>query len=220
MHLLPPALALIFDLDGVIYHSTPLHTKAWEIYLAQHGLDPGAIEARMHGKRNDEIVRDYFGPGLDRDSVLAHGAAKERLFREMMRPQLAAHIVPGVREFLERHCPSPKAVASNAEVPNIEFVLDEARLRHYFRFVIDGHQVERPKPHPGIYLKAAELLETNPANCIVFEDSLAGIEAASSAGTRVVGLATTLANLPLVELEIPDFLDPRLASWLAQQKPA
>jgi beta-phosphoglucomutase len=206
-------------MDGVIVHSTPVHNRAWEIYLAQHGIAPGEIENRMHGLRNDDIVRDYFGDDLDEEAVHRHGADKERLYRELMRPELERWVVPGVREFLEAHRGVAKAVASNAERPNLDFILDESGLRPHFQFVVDGHQAPRPKPFPDIYLAAAALLGTDPTNCIVFEDSLAGVQAAYEAGARVVGLTTTLATLPRVDLAVPDFRDPALMAWLAVQRP-
>jgi len=205
-------------MDGVIVHSTPLHNRAWEIYLARHGRPSGDIEARMHGLRNDDIVRDYFGDDLDDDTVHRHGADKEALYRELMRPELERWLVPGVREFLSAHTPVAKAVASNAERANIDFVLSEAALGAHFSHVVDGHQAERPKPFPDIYLAAARLLGVDPANCIVFEDSLAGAQAAHEAGTRVVGLTTTLPELPRVTLAVPDFRAPALADWLAGQR--
>jgi len=211
-------MAAIFDMDGVIIHSTPLHNQSWEAYLARHGMDPSLVQERMHGLRNDDIVRDFFGADLSEDAVHAHGAAKERLYREMMAPVLEQHLVPGVRRILSEFGGIPMAVASNAETPNIDLVLDGAHLRGHFHEVIDGHFVERPKPYPDIYLKAAELLGVDPRNCIVFEDSLAGVEAARAAGTRVVGLSTTLTGLPAVGLEIPDFNDEALPQWLRGQR--
>lgn len=206
-------------MDGVIVHSTPLHNRAWEIYLGQHGIAQGEMEARMHGLRNDDIVRDYFGDDLDEETVHRHGADKERLYRELMRPELERWLVPGIRGFLDTHGAVPKAVASNAERPNLDFVLEESGLGHHFRFVVDGHQAARPKPFPDIYLAAAAKLGFDTCNCIVFEDSLAGVQAAYEAGARVVGLTTTLAELPRVEISVPNFEDPRLAAWLVQQQP-
>ena len=81
-------LALIFDLDGVIVDSMPVHELAWRRYLESLGFDGGDIPARMHGRRNDEIVRDFLGEAIDHNTVLAHGAAKERVFRDMLRERL------------------------------------------------------------------------------------------------------------------------------------
>jgi HAD superfamily hydrolase (TIGR01509 family) len=135
----------------------------------------------------------------------------------MMAGRTEEMLVPGLRAFLERHRDLPMGVASNAEPENVAFVLDEAGLRPYFRAVVDGHQVHNPKPHPDVYLRAAELLETEPANCIVFEDSYSGAAAAVAGGMRVIGLCTTYVNLPGTVLTIDNFLSGDLESWLQAQ---
>ena len=209
-------LALILDMDGVIVDSNPVHREVWAAYNRRFGIETDeAMQQRMYGRRNDDIVRDFFGEHLTLEDVHAHGAAKERLFRETIGPVLNDALVPGLREFLERHRHQPLGLASNAEPENLEFLLDTARLRPYFWAVVDGHQVARPKPYPDIYLRAAELLGTPPKDCVVFEDSFTGIEAARAAGMAVVGVGTTHDELPGVDLEIRDFTSPALEPWLA-----
>ena len=196
----------------------PTHTLAWERYLEANGIDPRDVEARMHGKRNDDLVRDLFGSDLDEQAVFEHGAAKERLFRELIGATLEEKLVPGIREFLaEASKTVPLAVGTNAEPANVDFTLNGAGIRQYFRAIVDGSQVARAKPAPDVYLRGAELLGVEPANCIVFEDSPVGIEAARAAGMRVVGLLTHASSLNNVDLEIRDFVQPELASWLAGQ---
>jgi len=212
-------LALIFDLDGVIVDSNPVHSACWREYLAGCGIPVGGdFDLKMYGRRNDDIVRSVFGEGLDPAELRRHGAEKEELYRRRMGPVLHDRLVPGLLAFLERRKDLPMAVASNAERANVDFVLDTAGLRHYFRAVIDGGQVKRPKPDPEVFLLAAKLLQRSPAACIVFEDSLAGAEAARAAGARVVGLTTTHDRLPPADLNIRDFLDARLEPWLSEQQ--
>lgn len=213
-----PPIAMLFDLDGVLVHSMPLHTEAWRRYLAEVGVDVADIERDMHGRRNPELVRYWFGAGLANDIVLQHGAAKERLFRKMMlagEPDLFR--VPGLLEFLERHKDVPKAIGSNAEAANIDCVLDHLGLRRFFDVIVDGHEMEHPKPFPDIYLKAAERLGVEPAHCIVFEDSPPGVEAARAARMRVVAVETTPTEFQGFDLCVRDFLDPRLEPWLSAQ---
>jgi beta-phosphoglucomutase len=220
---LAAGLALVFDLDGVIVDSNRVHAVCWREYLRRCGLEtPDDFDLRMFGRRNDDIVRDMFGPDLDPAEVFRHGAEKERLYRQMMRPVLQENQVPGVAAFLERHRIMPMAVATNGEPANADFVIDTGGLRQYFRVVIDGHQVERPKPDPEIYLRAAEMLSVPPGDCIVFEDSLAGIQAARASGARVAAIRTThsAAELPPVDVSIRDFLDPELERWLSVQRTA
>jgi HAD superfamily hydrolase (TIGR01509 family) len=215
---IPGGLALVFDLDGVIVDSMRLHTEAWRVYLERLGISNNDIENQMHGRRNDEIVRALIGAALPPDEVFRHGAEKERLFREMMLPQLEQHIVPGLRGFLEQTNGTPRAVASNAEPANIDFVLDGANLRQYFSVVVDGQQVSRPKPWPDMYLRAAHLLQTSPKNCIIFEDSATGIAAARAAGGRVAGIATHTTSLRDVDVLVRDFRDPALPQWLERHR--
>jgi|YelNatPaOPRAMG01_1025707.scaffolds.fasta_scaffold02623_5 HAD superfamily hydrolase (TIGR01509 family) len=206
--------AFIFDLDGVIVDSTEVHSEVWVEYLKPFGVNVAGIREQMHGRRNDEIVRALFGEGLSLSEVKAHGAAKEALYRKVMIPQLHSRLVPGVREFVARYAHLPLAVASNAEPANVSAILEAAGLRAWFRVVVDGHQVNRPKPHPEIYWKTSEMLGVPPDECLVFEDSKAGVAAAKAAGCRVIGLSTTCRELPGVELMVPHFQAAELTQWL------
>ena len=218
---LADGLALIFDMDGVIVDSNPLHREAWVEFNRRHGLETtDAMLERMYGGRNDQIVRNFFGDSLPEDEVAAYGSAKEKIYREMLAGRIAETLVPGLRPFLDLYRGSPMAVATNAEPENVNFVLDRAGLRDYFRVVVDGHQVSRPKPHPDIYLRAASLLEIAPSNCIVLEDSHTGVAAARAAGMRVIGLATTYVNLPDVDIMADNFCNGILVSWLKAQQRA
>lgn len=207
-------------MDGVIVDSNPLHRQAWLTYNRRFGVETTeAMQQRMYGKHNEEIVRDFLGSHLSAEEVAAHGAAKERLYREMMSESLERFLVAGVRTFLERHAGLPLAVATNAEPANVDFVLDNSGLRRYFRVVVDGSQVARPKPAPDIYYHAAELLGVAPVNCIVFEDSFSGVAAARAAGMRTVGIRTTSRELPGTDLCIDSFESSDLEPWLRSQTP-
>jgi beta-phosphoglucomutase len=211
-------LGLLFDMDGVLVHSMPLHLLAWERYLGKLGIQVDDLEGRMHGQRNSELVNDLIGGNLTEEIVFAHGAEKERVFREMMLKEgIEQYRIPGLPEFLERHKDLPMAIGTNAEPANIDFVLDEFDLRRYFKVAVNGQQVDRPKPFPDIYLKAAELLGLEPRDCIVFEDSPTGAQAGIAAGMRVVGVETTPTQFSGVSLTIRDFNDPLLEPWLARQ---
>ncbi len=215
---LASGLALIFDVDGVIVDSNPAHRRAWASYNRRFGVETTeAMQQFMYGRRNDEIVRGFFGDNLSDQEVAERGAAKEQLYREMTRGQVEQMLAPGLRDFLDRHRDVPMAVASNAEPANVDFILEESGLRPDFRFVIDGHQVDRPKPFPDVYLRAAGFLGARPSDCIVFEDSYSGVEAARTAGMRVVGLRTTHAELPGTDLSIDNFLSEELERWLGDQ---
>src|SRR5437588_4533121 len=103
-----PGLALVFDMDGVILDSNPTHREVWAAYNRRFGIETDeAMQQRMYGRRNDDIVRDFFGEHLTLEELHAHGAAKERLFRETIGPVLNDALVQGLREFLERRRHQP-----------------------------------------------------------------------------------------------------------------
>jgi beta-phosphoglucomutase-like phosphatase (HAD superfamily) len=220
-----PGIALIFDMDGVIVDSNPLHRESWLLYNRRFGIETDeAMQQRMYGKRNDEIVRDFFGETLTEEQVIAHGAAKERLYREIMGPRLYESLVPGVTRILQLRNGTPMGLGTNAERANVDLVLDGvnlggAPLRACFLAVVDGQQVRRPKPAPDIYLRVAELLGVDARNSIVFEDSHTGVEAALAAGARVVGVRTTHKEFKNISLAVDDFRSPELEKWLEAQKP-
>ncbi len=208
-------------MDGVLIESTDIHTQAWEIYLRRHGIDPTGVLAKMFGKRNDDIVRILWGDGLSPAEVFHHGAEKEKLYRELMTPVFEEHVVKGVRGFIQAAAALgvPCALGTNAEPANVDYVLEHTGLRPLFSAFVDGHQVRLPKPDPEVYLTAAARLGVDPRNCVVFEDSPGGMQAARTAGARVVALLTTLDQAPAADLAVPDFLDPRLLPWLSSLTP-
>jgi beta-phosphoglucomutase family hydrolase len=208
--------AFIFDMDGVIVDSMPYHVRAWEVYLERQGRDAQTLNARMHGKHNDELLRDVFGSEINSEDIQRMGAEKEALYRELIEAELEASLVPGIREFLNDYSKMPKAVASNAEALNVNFVLERAELGGYFLHALNGQMVKYGKPHPEIYLKAAELLQQTPKDCIVFEDSQTGIDAALAAGMRVVAINSHRTTLIGQAVEADHFLDTRLHKWLEE----
>jgi beta-phosphoglucomutase family hydrolase len=214
----PAGLALVFDMDGVLIDSSTTHRQAWLAFNRRYGIETTPeMHRRTFGLRNDQIVRQFYGNDLPEDEVAARGAAKEMLYREMVGEGIEALLLPGIRRFLEQYQRTPMAVATNAEPPNVNFLLDRAGLRRFFQAVVTGAQVTHPKPDPEVYLRAARALKTAPADCIVFEDSAAGIAAARAAGTRVIGISTTYGYLPGTDITIDNFESRRLREWLAAQ---
>ncbi len=208
-------------MDGVLVESTSIHVQAWEIYLRRHGINPAGIMEKMHGKRNDQIVSHIWGNGISPAEAVRHGADKEQLYRDMMAPVFEQQIVGGVREFIAAAAAAgvPCAVATNAERLNVDFVLDRLGVRPAFGAIVDGDQINNPKPHPEVFLTAAQRLGVAPANCVIFEDSPGGMAAALASGAHLAALLTTLAEAPVAEIAIADFRDPRLLPWLSSLTP-
>jgi beta-phosphoglucomutase len=207
--------AFIFDLNGTMIHDMDYHTRAWR-HLFNHDLGGSftheEVKPQMYGKNQEVLVR-MFGPyrftaeEMDRLSL-----EKERRYQQEFRPHLA--LLPGLSEFLEaaHRQGIPMAIGSAAIPFNIDFVLDNLHIRHYFRAIVSADDVTLSKPHPETFLKTAAQLGAPPADCLVFEDVPKGAEAARNAGMKAVVLTTTheaaeFAHLPNVLHFAPDYTD-------------
>ena len=212
-------LGIIFDLDGVVLHSNPVHETAWAQYLERLGMEltPGFAQ-RMYGKRNDQILSELF-PGSPHEAIVKHSQDKEALFRELIAPEFEARLTPALREFLAANAARPIGLGTNAEQANADFALDTAGIRKYFRVIVNGWMVPNAKPAPDVYLRVAEELGLAPRNCIIFEDSFSGVSAGLAAGARVVGITSTHQHFPMLDLSVRHFAEPALAAWLARQRP-
>jgi beta-phosphoglucomutase len=200
----------IFDMDGVLVDNLEYHIRAWQQLGREHGrtLSREAVR-RVFGQRNDEMIRSLFGSPLSRDVLLLYATRKEEIYRALMAPALTP--VPGLPRLLAglKEAGMSSAVATSGPRENANLVLDGLNLRQYFDAVITGDDVSRSKPHPDIFLLAARRIGLPPERCVVFEDSSAGIEAASRAGCLCIALSTTHPASELqayrTALIVPDF---------------
>ena len=186
--------AVIFDMDGVVVDTNPHHRTAWREYYQRNGrtLSDEDFVQYVSGKHNSAIVAHLFAnQTLTPDKVLQLGNEKEALFRELYRPVITP--VAGLIAFLKtlKEAGIRTAVATSAPVENLDFVMDALGIRHYFDALLNESMVSHPKPDPEIYQKAMALLNVNPADSVIFEDSITGIQAAKASGAYVVGMATT-----------------------------
>jgi len=201
--------AAIFDMDGVIVDSHPVHKKTWRRFLELLGkdIDEEHLNFIMEGRKRDEILRYFLGE-LSDEQVRALGHRKEQLFREESADMKA---IEGLREFLQQLSEAEirLAVASSGSNGRVNYVLDLLDLRHYFQAIVTGDQVTYGKPDPTIFRVACEQLRVRPSETLVFEDSVSGVRAAKTAGMRCVGVATNGIIAVLVEAGadhiIPDF---------------
>lgn len=204
--------AVIFDMDGVIVDSEPLQYEAYNEVFTAHGA---AITKREFielwvgrgSKLHEHIARHGLGVGLE-EVRLSKKMIYDRLVREKM--QLRSGML-GLIKRLSREMKT--ALASSAHPDSVEVVLERFDLRGLFDVILTGGDVEHNKPHPEIYLKAAERLKVKSAECLVFEDSASGIAAAKDAGMRVIALPheyTISQDLSRADLIITDLRNLRL----------
>jgi len=186
--------AFIFDLNGTMINDMPYHTKAWH-NLSNNELGGNftwdEVKQQMYGKNPEVLVR-MFGPDrFTADEMNRLSYEKEKKYQEEFFPHL--ELLPGLHEFLEQAYQKgiPMAIGSAAIPFNIDFVLDNLNIRHYFKAIVSADDVVLSKPHPETFLKAAQLLNVAPADCLVFEDVPKGAEAAANAGMKAVIITTT-----------------------------
>jgi len=203
--------AVIFDMDGVIVDSNPYHRIALKKFCEQHGyqLSDKYLKAKIFGRTNADWLGELFQGKLTEKQIREYGEEKEQLFREIYAPQIKP--VNGLTGFLHhlRDYQVPCAIATSAPKSNVDFVLDRIQIGDFFQTIIHGNMIKRSKPHPEIYQKTLEILRIPPQHIIVFEDSFSGVESASRAGCRVVGITTTHSREELshTNMVIDDFED-------------
>lgn len=212
---LPQPKAILFDLDGTLANTDPLHFQVFQQMLDEHGVELDAIAYghKISGRTNQAILQDFF-PSFSEADMERFTDEKENRFRALAKTQIEP--MPGLLALLDRIQQSQikTAVVTNAPRLNAEFMLEALGLTERFEFVILGEDLPRAKPDPLPYETAIARFGLQPSEALVFEDSPAGIRAAIAAGIPTVGVASTHAPEPLlalgVRLAVEDFRDGRL----------
>jgi beta-phosphoglucomutase family hydrolase len=188
--------AFIFDMDGTLVDNMRFHTRAWTTLLAEVGIDidPDQFVRETAGLNNSDVLRQLIGPVITEEEIAEFSKRKERLYRRLYDSHVEA--IAGAHEFLlatqDRGIPMALATAAGAE--NIEFILSRLGIKALFSAIVSSENLANGKPHPEIFLKAAEALGVAPESCLVFEDSPLGIEAARRAGMEAILIATSLTG--------------------------
>lgn len=184
---------VIFDWDGVVVDSSRAHRRSWEILSEERNLLLSEHHFKLcFGKRNEEIIPHILRWSHDPDEIRALSERKEEIFRKIIAEE-GLDPLPGVRRLLEdlKQRKIPCAIGSSTCRTNIELALEIMDLRANFSGIITEECVSAEKPMPDVFLQAAHALERSPDEVVVFEDSLAGIEAGLSGGFKVIAVATT-----------------------------
>ena len=181
---------IIFDFNGTLFYDTPKHIEAWREYskrLRGTAFSDEEMEKHMLGHTNDDIIAYAIGKKPEKAMAKKLAAEKEAVYRDMCRQDMEntklAQGAPELLDFLvEKNIPHTIATASDRD--HVDFFIEIFDLPRWFeveKIVFDDGFMPN-KPAPDIYLKAAENIGLAPEDCIVFEDAIAGIEAAKNAG--------------------------------------
>lgn len=216
--------AFLFDLNGTMIDDMDYHIRAWHRIFNELGATKSVEETKLecYGK-NHEVLERVFPKRFSEEEKDKMSIEKEKQYQFEYAPEMK--LIPGLAEFLEttykkRH---KIAIGSAAIMYNIDFVLEGLNIRHYFDSIVSADDVGRSKPDPETYIQCASQLNVLPADCIVFEDSPKGIEAAQRAGMKAVALTTMhiaedFRQYDNVLFIIKDYTDPRIAALALQEK--
>lgn len=197
-------------MDGVLIDSNPFHKISLRQFCLKYGQDLSEEQLRekIYGRTNKDWIVNVFGP-MSHDQLMAYENEKEALFRELYQHDIKP--VDGLIGFLDKLDAQqiPRAIGTSAPRVNVDFTLAKTHMEKYFSVILDEDFVTRGKPDPEIYLKVAAALNFKPEHCVVFEDSLSGVQAGKAAGCKVVGITTTHTpeELKDTDLVIDNFID-------------
>ena len=205
---------VIFDFDGVIVDSHPLHMAAWKAFLLSKNkpVTDSDLSFVREGAKREEILRHFLGE-LSPEQLKSHGAEKDKLFQVRARE---LQLVYGFADFLDdlESAGLPCAVATSGSRARVEHALAAFELRNRFRAIVTGDEVDRGKPDPALFLLAAQALQIERSRILVFEDAVAGVLAAKAAGMKCVGITAdgreSLLKQAGADLVMRDFADANL----------
>jgi len=204
-----PTLAVIFDLDGVIVDSEPLHERAFRDVFRDLGYSNthGVNFADYYGRSDEALWHDFVArhqPPYPFEALV--NLKRQRFLDLLISGQPIFQGLPELVESLAAH--HALAIASGSPHPIIDEVLAMRGLHRFFPVTVSVTDVPNPKPAPDVFLRAAELLRTPPARCCVIEDSAAGVTAAAAGGIPVIAVTHTLPPEALAHAtHIVDSLD-------------
>jgi beta-phosphoglucomutase len=199
--------AVIFDMDGTLVDSMPYHYKSWEVFFEQQGifLTKEEFDSIHHGTLFDIMPR-IFGD-ISHEESYRLGMLKEQAFRELYKHEIKP--IDGLIEWLEilKEAGLKIGLGTAADFTNADFTVDAIEIRKYFDVIVTSDIVKEGKPSPAVYLKVADMLHVDPADCLVFEDTVSGIQAGLAAGMKVIGITTGLSKEAMQALPVSAIID-------------
>lgn len=200
----------IFDMDGVLVDSAKYHFRAWQQLAVDLSIDFSQEDNEaLKGLSRVDSLEHILSKGdlhLDNDTKVLLMNRKNERYLEYISTMSPEEILPGVREFIIEIKASGIKVGLGSSSRNAIRILDAIQLTEFFDAIIDGNRVTYSKPDPEVFLIGAKEMGTLPTETLVFEDALAGIEAARRGNFKVIGVGDP-AILTTADAVIPGFTD-------------
>ena len=193
---------VIWDMDGVLVDTGEFHYQSWRRIFTDLEAEFSRDQFRAtFGMNNAGILEEILGYKPEFNFVEKVSSQKEGHFRRTVQGQVKS--LPGVLEWLRqlKDMGFHQAIASSAPQTNIDVLVDELQIRDFFEVLVSGYDMPG-KPSPDVFLRAADLMDVPPVNCIVIEDAIAGVSAAKNAGMRCIAVTTTNPAHLLSEADI------------------
>jgi beta-phosphoglucomutase len=216
---------VLWDLDGTLADTTALHYHAWQLTMDILGEPYSYAEfAAGYGRNNRSVLAEKYGIDPDSARVSKIAKDKEAMVRQLL-PESDVQLLPGVADALAMLAAAGvhQAISSSGPMANIVAVVNKLGIGDYFPCILSGATLPRGKPHPDLFLNSAAAVGVLPADCIVVEDSVHGIEGARRAGMASIAVGT-LANSELLAqclamvagptcLSVPSLAQTTWATW-------
>ena len=200
--------ACLFDLDGVIVDTAKYHFLAWKQLADELKIDfteeHNELLKGVSRMRSLDILLELGKKTLTDDQKIAYADKKNEIYLSQILKMEKSEILPGVRSFISELKNNHMLVALGSASKNTALILQKLEIEDLFDAVVDGNKVSKAKPDPEVFLKGAEELNVSPDACVVFEDAIAGIEAAKNAGMFCIGVGDK-NTLKAADLVIPGF---------------
>ncbi|OGI03826.1 MAG: beta-phosphoglucomutase [Candidatus Melainabacteria bacterium GWF2_37_15] len=184
--------AFIFDLDGVITDTSVLHEKAWRKMAQEDGIPfPENLSNSLRGvsrRKSLELILENTDRKYTEIEIQEMMDRKNRYYRESLAELSPNNLLPGAEELIDTLNINGYKVAIGSSSKNAAVVIEKLGIKHKLDAVVDGTEIEKSKPDPEIFLKAAEKLALPPNECAVVEDAASGVEAANAGGFVSIGI--------------------------------
>lgn len=200
--------ACLFDLDGVIVDTAKYHYLAWKRLANQLGFDFSEHQNEelkgVSRMKSLELILEWGGVSLPDSQKERWATLKNEWYLELVSEMTPAEVLPGVLDFLTQLKAQNIKIALGSVSKNAKLILQKIELLNWFDAIIDGTNLTHGKPDPQVFLLGAQALNVLPHECVVFEDAVAGIESATRAGMKSVGIGSAQV-LTQASIVLPGF---------------